>query len=157
MVNYEVRLQNVNGGHSGTLAFYFCPFWGVCRQVTRACRQDYFLWSIFNYTEKPINTTAKAARMELWRERLEPLGASVHLNISPDEHLPAGAENPWTTWKALNRLRSQVGRSRVNMLNGDFPTNKKHVTVASDQADHATPTGLSHDGHCLLSPRPGNG
>ena len=25
------------------------------------------------------------------------------------------------------------------------------------QADHATPTGLPHDGHCLLSPRPGNG
>ena len=38
----RVRLQNVNGGHSGTLAFYFCPFWGACRQVTRACRQDYF-------------------------------------------------------------------------------------------------------------------
>ena len=36
------RLQNVNGGHSGTLAFYFCPFLGACRQVTRACRQDYF-------------------------------------------------------------------------------------------------------------------
>ena len=46
------RLQNVNGGHSGILAFYFCPFWGACLQVTRACRQDYFLWSIFNYTEK---------------------------------------------------------------------------------------------------------
>ena len=71
---------------------------------------------------EPINTTAKAARMELWRERLEPLAldASVHLNIGPDEHLPAGAENPWTTWKALNRLRSQVGRSRVNMLKWGF-------------------------------------
>ena len=54
--------------------------------------------------------------MELWRQRLEPLDASVHLNISADEHLPAGTENPWTTWKALNRLRTQVGRSRVNML-----------------------------------------
>ena len=41
--------------------------------------------------------------------------ASVHLNISADEHLPAGADYPWTTWKALNRLRTQVGRSRVNM------------------------------------------
>ena len=48
------------------------------------------------------------------------LTSSVHLNISPDEHLPAGAENPWTTWKALNRLRSQVGRSRVNMLKWGF-------------------------------------
>ena len=52
LIEYLSRLQNVNGGHSGTLAFYFCPFWGACRQVTRACRQDYFLWSIFNYTEK---------------------------------------------------------------------------------------------------------
>ena len=40
---------------------------------------------------EPINTTAKAARMELRRERLEPLDASVHLNISADEHVPAGA------------------------------------------------------------------
>ena len=56
-----------------------------------------------------INTTVKAARLELWGERLEPLDANVHLNISADEHLPAGAENPWTTWKALNRLRTQVG------------------------------------------------
>ena len=70
---------------------------------------------------KPINTSVKAARLELWRERLEPLDARVHLNmISADEHLPAGAENPWTTWKALNRLRTQVGRSRVNMLKSGF-------------------------------------
>ena len=54
---------------------------------------------------EPINTTAKAARMERWRERLEPLDASVHLKISADEHLLAGADNPWTTWKALKRLR----------------------------------------------------
>ena len=64
---------------------------------------------------EPINTTAKAVRLKLWRERLEPLDASVHLIISADEHLPAGAYYPWTTWKALNRLRTQVGRSRVNM------------------------------------------
>ena len=100
---------------------------------------------------EPINTMAKVARMELWRERLEPLDASVHLNISADEHLPAGAENPWTTWKALNRLRTQVGRSRVNMQSGDFPTNTKRVTVASGR--QCNTCGLPHDGHCLLSPR----
>ena len=98
---------------------------------------------------KPNDTNAKASRLQPWRERLEPLDASVHLNISADEHLPAGAENPWTTWKALNRLRTQVGRSRVNMSKWGFPTNKKHVTVA----DLATPTGLPLDGHCLLSPK----
>ena len=44
----------------------------------------------------------------------------MHLNISADEHLPSGAENPWPTWKALNLLRTQVGRSRVNMLKWGF-------------------------------------
>ena len=77
--------------------------------------------SFMTYT-KPIDTTAKAARLELWRERLEPLDTRVHIDISVDEHLPAGAEKHWTTWKALNRLRTQVGRSRVNMLKLGFST-----------------------------------
>ena len=64
---------------------------------------------------EPINTTAKAARMELLRERLELLDASVHHNISPDEPLPADK-----TWKAFNRLRTQVGRSIMNMLKWGF-------------------------------------
>ena len=104
---------------------------------------------------KPINTTAKAARLELRRDRLEPLDARVHLDISADEHLPAGAENPWTTWKPLNRLRTQVGRSRVNMLNWDFSNEPE--TCDWHQADNATPTGLPRAGHCLLSTRPDNG
>ena len=33
-----------------------------------------------------------------------------------DRHLPASAENPLTTYKALNRLRTQAGRSIINML-----------------------------------------
>ena len=45
---------------------------------------------------------------------------AVHLNISHDERLSAGAENPWTTWKALNQLHAQVGRSRVKMLKWGF-------------------------------------
>ena len=69
---------------------------------------------------KPINTTVKTARLELWRERLGPLDARVHLYISADEHLPAGAYYPWTTWKALNRLHTQGGRSRVNMFKWGF-------------------------------------
>ena len=78
--------------------------------------------------QKPINTTAKVARLELWIERLEPLDVRGHLNISADEHLPAGAENPCTTWKALNRLRTHVGRSRVNMLKWGF-SNEQETCV----------------------------
>ena len=54
---------------------------------------------------EPINTMVKAARMKLCRERLELLDARAHLNISADEH-----------WKALNLLLTQVGRSRVRIL-----------------------------------------
>ena len=104
---------------------------------------------------EPINTTAKAARMELWRERIEPLDASAHLNIRADEQLPAGAENPWTTWKAIYRLRTPVGRLRVNMLQWGFSNEQE--TYDWHQADHATSTGLPHVGHCLLTPGPDNG
>ena len=40
--------------------------------------------SFIRYTE-PIDMTAKSARVGLWRERIEPLDASVHLIISADE------------------------------------------------------------------------
>ena len=62
--------------------------------------------------------------MELWGVRLEPLDASVHLDISAYEHLAAGVENPWTTYKALNPLRTHVGRSTMNMLSGDVQMNQ---------------------------------
>ena len=58
-------------------------------------------WTSFIKCTEPINTTVKAARMELWRERLEPLYASVH-HISADEHLPADEEKEYTQ----NRLRT---------------------------------------------------
>ena len=59
---------------------------------------------------EPINTTAKAARMELW--------IALGHQCSSDKHLPAGAENtspPGQTGRPLKRLRTQVGRARVNM------------------------------------------
>ena len=40
-------------------------------------------------------------------------------------------------------------------VRGDFPTNKKRVTVASGRP--CNNTGLPNDGHCLLSPIPDNG
>ena len=91
--------------------------------------------------------------MELWRERLEPLDASVQRNISTDEHLPAGAEHPWTTWKALNRLRTQVGRSRVNMLKlGYIETNQKPCNIYL-----VPPPPPPCHKHSQLYPRPDSG
>jgi len=44
----------------------------------------------------------------MWQERLDSLDASVHMNIRAEEHVPAGAENAWMTWTALNQLRTMV-------------------------------------------------
>lgn len=52
----------------------------------------------------------------MWHERLDSLNASLYMNIHTEEHRPAGAESDWITRKALNGIRTQVGRSRINML-----------------------------------------
>ena len=85
----------------------------------------------FNKCTEPINMTAKAARMELWRERLEPLDVSVHLNISPDEHLSAGAEYPWQPGRHSTGCVHRLAGQEWTCYSGDFQTNKKPVTVAS--------------------------
>jgi hypothetical protein len=36
--------------------------------------------------------------------------------IEPAEHLPPGYELQWNVWKALNRLRVGVGRSKDSLL-----------------------------------------
>ena len=83
-------------------------------------------------------------------------GHQCDINISPDEHLPAGEENPWTTWKALNRLRTQVDRSRVNMLKCGF-SNEQETCDCGIRQTMQHLLACPHDGHCLLSQRPGNG
>ena len=40
-----------------------------------------------------------------WRER----------GIIPNEHLASGSDEPWSTWRSLNRLRVPKGRFRAMM------------------------------------------
>ena len=54
-----------------------------------------------------------------------------------------------------NQPVAYTGWSRVNMLKWGFSNEQE--TCDWQQADHAAPTGLPHDGHCVLSPRPDNG
>ena len=81
---------------------------------------------------EPINTTAKAASLELWRERLEPLGASVHLNTSdantpslcrlPLDNLEGTQSAAYTGWSVKSE-HVKVGIFKRPM--------QKRVTVAS--------------------------
>ena len=70
---------------------------------------------------KPINTTAKAARLELWRERLEPLDAKVHLNIRMKNK--TGAES----WNILKSELDSVINRYVPMKKQGKRSKKKHL------------------------------
>ena len=68
--------------------------------------------------------TPETYRMSAWNERVSQLPQRAHMLITPAESLPPGAEAPWVEWRCLNRLRTQVGRSKVNLkkwgyLDGD--------------------------------------
>lgn len=64
----------------------------------------------------PLTGEPSQERLMLWREVACLPGAFV----PPAESLPPGHGLPWQTWKSLNRLRTQVGRSKESMLRWGF-------------------------------------
>jgi hypothetical protein len=58
-----------------------------------------------------LHQTPQEARLKAWKSRLNEASAY----IAPAERLPPGANENWITWKALNRLRTGVGRSKDNL------------------------------------------
>ena len=66
------------------------------------------------------HTTSKQdARTTLWVEEWNALvDRSTEWRdrgIIPNEHLASGTDEPWSTWRSLNRLRVQKGRCRATM------------------------------------------
>ena len=50
--------------------------------------------------------------MEMWNFP-HTCGALDGRGIIPNEHLASGTDQPWSTWRSLNRLRVQKGRRRA--------------------------------------------
>ena len=80
---------------------------------------------------KPINTTVKTARLELWRERLGPLDARVHLTSVLTNTSQLAQRIPGQPGRHSTGCIHRLGGQEWTCLSGDFPTNKKPVTVAS--------------------------
>ena len=70
----------------------------------------------FTKCVEPLSMEPSKARCKLWSEEV----SLPNLFVSPVENLPAGHKLPWPTWKSLNRLRTQVGRSKENMSRWGF-------------------------------------
>ena len=66
-----------------------------------------------------LNTSKQDARTTLWVEGWNALGERStewrDRGIIPNEHLASGTDEPWSTWRSLNRLRVQKGRCRAIM------------------------------------------
>ena len=66
-----------------------------------------------------LNTSKQDARITLWVEEWNALGERStewrDRGIIPNEHLASSTDEPWSTWRSLNRLRVQKGRCRAMM------------------------------------------
>ncbi|XP_055703521.1 uncharacterized protein LOC129802013 [Phlebotomus papatasi] len=68
----------------------------------------------FSQTVLCLETIPEYARLNLWRDAVPPNF------VEPKESLPPGGDQDWRTWRALNRLRSGVARSKDNRRRWGF-------------------------------------
>ena len=69
----------------------------------------------FMRTVTPLDSSASSSRPRLWKVSLTDVPASVNMELEVAETLPAGSGEDWRCWRALNRLRSGVGRAKTVM------------------------------------------
>ena len=67
----------------------------------------------FMRTVRPIDSYASISRLHLWKDSLSDVPASVNMGLEVAESLPAGYGENLLCWRAINRLRRGVGRSKT--------------------------------------------
>ena len=69
----------------------------------------------FMHTVTPLYSSASSSRLQLWKDSLTDVPASVKMGLEVVEALPAGSGEDWLCWRPLNRLRTGVGRAKTVM------------------------------------------
>ena len=69
----------------------------------------------FMRTVTPIDSSASSSRLRLWKDSLTDGPAPVNMGLEVAESLPAGPGEDWLCWRALDRLRTGVGRAKTVM------------------------------------------
>ena len=67
-------------------------------------------------TVTPLDLSASSSRLRLWKDSLTDVPASAKMGLEVAESLPAGSEEDWLCWRALNRLRTGVSRAKTVMM-----------------------------------------
>jgi hypothetical protein len=88
-----------------------------------------------------IHVTPEQYRIQKWREELQ-----CEKPVPPAEHLPCGGNQPWIIWKTLNRLRTGVAKTKVNMRKWGYQKESDILCeCGEDQSD-------DHLLQCTLAP-----
>ena len=69
----------------------------------------------FMRTATPLDSSASSGRLRLWKDSLKEVPSSVKMGLEVAESLPAGSGEDWLCWRAINRLRTGVGRAKTMM------------------------------------------
>ena len=69
----------------------------------------------FMLTVTPLDSSASSSRLQLWKDSLTDVPSSVKTGLEVAESLPAGSGEDWLCWRAINRLRTGVGRAKTTM------------------------------------------
>ena len=84
------------------------PLSGHVPTTSRLKSRESFIHSV-----TPLETSANSERVRIWKQRLRQHPLTMAVPVT--EVLPPGADSGWTEWKTLNRLRTGVGRCKVNL------------------------------------------
>ena len=96
----------------------------------------------FMRTVTPLDSSASSCRLRLWKDSLTDVPASVKMGLEVAESLPA---QDWLCWRALNRLRTGVGRAKTVMRRWDYLDDAQSV-----DCDCGEPQTMAHLLSCRL-------
>ena len=80
--------------------------------------------------------------MRVWKDSLTDVPASVKMGLKVAESLLAGCGEDWLCWRALNRLRTGVGRAKTVMRRWGYLDDAQSVDCDCGEPQTYTRQGL---------------
>ena len=99
----------------------------------------------FMRTVTPLDSSANSSRQRLWKDSLTDVPASIKMGLEVAESLPAGSGEDRLCWRALNRLRTGVGRAKTVMWRWGYLDDAQTV-----DCDCGEPQTMTHLLSCRL-------
>ena len=92
-----------------------------------------------------LQQTASSSRLQLWKDSLTDVPSSVNIGLEEAESLPVGSGEVWLRWRAINRLRTGMGRAKTMMRRWGYLDDSQSV-----DCDCGEPQTMAHPFSCRL-------